>query len=94
MRKTSEPIAPLTEYDCIVCAYARKAGGLGWSNRPLWVIIEDRRNGHRREECIQPEDFTEEIMQLYDIASEVDSALYAAVKRLYARKLNKEEKGK
>jgi hypothetical protein len=76
------PIVRLSEFDMIVAAYARKASGPGWSNRPLWVIVEDRRTGKLREECIQPHQQSEEIWRLYDIAAEVDVALYAAVKRL------------
>ena len=79
---TVEPLVRLSEFDRIVTAYARKASGPGWSNRPLWVVVEDRRTGKMREECIQPQQQSEEVWRLYDIASEVDAALYAAVKRM------------
>ena len=81
---TVEPLVRLSEHDRIVCAYARKASGPGWSNRPLWVIVEDRITGRMREECIQPQQQSDEMWRLYDIAHEVDCVLYAAVKRLLA----------
>lgn len=79
---TVEPLVRLPEFDRIVCAYARKASGPGWSNRPVWVVVEDRRTGKMREECIQPDQQSEELLRLYDIAHEVDCAMYAAAKRL------------
>jgi len=79
-----EPLFRLSEHDRIVVAYARKASGPGWSNRPLWVIVEDRITGRMREECIQPQQQSEEMWRMYDIAHEVDCVLYAAVKRLLA----------
>ena len=79
-----DPLVRLAEHDRIVCAYARKASGPGWANRPVWVVVEDRRTGKMREECIQPAHQSEELWRLYDIAHEVDCVLYAAVKRLLA----------
>lgn len=62
----------------IVCVYAKKARGPGWGNSPLWVIVADR--CHKlREECIQPEEFTGEIMALYDVSEAVNNNLVRAI---------------
>jgi hypothetical protein len=75
--------------DRVVCVYARKASGPGWRNRPLWVVLEDRRTGKMREECLQPSEQSEGMQCLYDIASEVDAAMMGAVEGV----LNKRMKG-
>jgi len=56
--------------ETIVTAYAEKANGPGWANKPLWVIVRDR-NQNLREECIQPEKQTKEMHMMYEISEAV-----------------------
>ena len=65
--------------ESIVTAYAEPAAGPGWANRPLWVIVRDG-NQKLREECIQPEDQTQEMCALYSISAATHAAMVTAVK--------------
>lgn len=64
--------------DKIVTAYAEYASGPGWVNRPIWVIVRGA-DMALREECIQPEDHTPELLALFDVSSAVQVAMTAAV---------------
>ncbi len=72
----------LNEYERIVCAYAQKSNGPGWSSKPLWVVIEDKRNGRMREECVQSGMQSDDMLAVYDIAAEVNETLTEIVKRM------------
>jgi hypothetical protein len=74
-----------TEY--VVTAYAERAAGPGWSNRPLWVVIRDSANGAIRQDCLQPSEQTDEMHLLYNISAEVHAQLKHAVEtRMATRK--------
>jgi len=64
----------MTRTDRMVTAYAQPASGPGWSNRPLYVIVEDR-DGKLRSECLQPDEFSRDLSLLYGIASVVHGEL-------------------
>jgi hypothetical protein len=69
----------LTEEERICTAYAEKCKGPGWSNRPVWVIVENILTGEIRAKCMQPSQQSEEILALYNISHEVNKALTRAV---------------
>jgi hypothetical protein len=74
--------ARFEEHDEIIAAYARRSGGPGWSNQPVWVVVRSRNDGSYREECLQPDDLTAEIWALYDISEAAHKAMTGAVKIL------------
>jgi hypothetical protein len=65
--------------DHVITAYAEPAHGPGWSNTPIWVILADS-SGKLREECIQPEDQTHEMLILYRISAQVHKSMTSAIK--------------
>ena len=54
-----------------VTAFAKYAGGSGWSNAPLWVVVRDKYTETLRLECIQPDRQTDRMHSLYDISASV-----------------------
>ena len=81
----------LNDLDTVVTAYASRCRGPGWSNSPVWVVIQDS-NGKLREECIQPEEHTAEMHAMYDICASANKALLNSVHK-YIRSKNKKERG-
>jgi hypothetical protein len=83
------------EHDEIICAFAQPAGGPGWSNQPLWVIVRSRLDGSLRQECLQPEEFDMYIWTLYDISAAVSAQMkqvlsaYLAGRKKKVRKSHK-----
>ncbi len=69
----------------VVTAYAEHVNGPGWANNPLWVIIRGT-DGKLREECLQPEEQTLEILTLFDVSAELNKALVNAVQNAYDNK--------
>ena len=69
----------LTENEYIITAFADSASGSGWSNNPIWVIVRDRMTGIIREECIQPDEQTDEMQILYKISQVAHRAMTNAV---------------
>jgi hypothetical protein len=51
----------LAKGERVVCAWAERASGPGWSNFPVWVIVEDY-YGEMHRECLQPHEQTAEIL--------------------------------
>ena len=68
----------IAKTDHIVAVVAEPASGPGWSNTPLWVIVQDE-NGKLRRECLQPEEQSDEIRLLYGVAAQVHRVMCAAV---------------
>jgi hypothetical protein len=64
----------------IVAAWADPACGPGWSNRPIYVLVQDE-NTQVRLEALQPNEQTEELLTLYNISAEVHEAMAGAVRR-------------
>ena len=71
----------LSKHDCVVTAFAQVANGPGWSNTPLWVIVQDG-NGKLRRECLQPEEQTEVIHLLYALSNTMNAQLTNEVERI------------
>lgn len=72
----------LGEGETVVTAYAESASGAGWANQPIWVIIRDR-NQNLREECLQPEEQTRDLLIVYKVAEEMHKFMsYAATTAL------------
>ncbi|AIV88501.1 hypothetical protein [Burkholderia pseudomallei] len=61
----------------VITAFAEPAAGPGWRNQPIWVIIRDG-NGQLRQECIQPEQQTYEMLLLYRASYELHSSMTMA----------------
>ncbi len=72
----------LTENERVICAYAEKASGPGWSNRPVFVVIESKCTGGIRTECIQPDQQSEEMLTIYDFAAEAHEMMLRMAKRI------------
>jgi len=64
--------------ETIVTAWAEYVSGPGWSNRPIWVIVQDR-YGKLRRECFQPIDQTPEMMWSFDSSYAAHSSMKGAV---------------
>ena len=69
----------LEDGEQIITAYAQLAEGPGWENWPIWVLIRTR-NGMIREECLQPEEQTAEMITLYGVAVAVHEAMIRAIR--------------
>ena len=72
----------LTENEMVVCAYAEKASGPGWSNCPVFVVIENKCTCGIRTECIQMDQQSEEMLTIYDIAAEVHETMLRMAKMM------------
>lgn len=78
----------LAKGERVITAYAEPAGGPGWSNRPIYVIIKGL-DGTIREECVQPKEQSSDMASLYDISAVVSKEMTQAV----VRDINEKEKG-
>lgn len=76
----SDKLASMNEY--VVTAFAEPASGPGWSNRPVWVVLAKRGGGSLRMVCIQPEDQSEDMQQLYKFSALAHAEMRAAALRL------------
>jgi hypothetical protein len=72
----------LNKNDIILCVYPECASGPGWSNTILFVVIKDTCSGIIREECIQPEEQSLLIKQIFYAAYEITKLLKNEVKKL------------
>ena len=71
----------LAKGEMIITAWAEYASGPGWSNTPVWIIVRDG-NGKLEERCIQPDEQSGYVMDLYRIAATVHAEFLARVKTL------------
>ena len=55
----------------ILTAYADPANGPGWSNTPVWIVVQDD-SGIIRMECLQPEEQTPAMQTLYCVSAAVN----------------------
>lgn len=69
----------LTEHEHIITAFADSASGPGWANHPIWVIVRDKNTGVIRQECIQPDEQTDEMEILYKVSQVAHRAMTNAV---------------
>ena len=72
----------IKESEYIVTAYAEPCCGPGWANRPVTVIIKDKVTGAMREDSLQPEEQSMEIMNIYDFSAISHSKMVRAVKAI------------
>ena len=69
----------LGKYERIIAVVPQLACGPGWSNKPVWVYIEES-DGRLRTECLQPEQQTMEMRQtLFGLEALMHQKLVAAV---------------
>lgn len=68
----------LADGDKVVAVGPEYASGPGWSNEPLFVIVQDRLGGLRME-CIQPEERSLEMHTLFSICAAASSAMIRVV---------------
>ena len=78
MSKNKSKFIKLGIHEKVVCAYAALAEGPGWSNQPLYVVIQSS-SGTLREECIQPSEFSSTIWTLYGISDQLNRALVSEI---------------
>jgi hypothetical protein len=64
----------LAKGERVVCAWAERASGPGWSNFPVWVIVEDY-NGEMHRECLQLHEQTNEILACRGVSEEVHASM-------------------
>ena len=57
----------------------------GWGNAPIWVIVRSKLDGSLREECIQPNEQTEEMQTLYQVSQVAHGAMSKAVQRKFKK---------
>ena len=74
-----KPLFPsMDRTDVIVVAWAETCKGPGWANTPIWLIVRDK-DGRLRQEAIQPENQTAEMLTLFDVSGAAASAMTDAV---------------
>lgn len=64
----------------IVTAWAESASGPGWTDQPVWVLVQER-CGKLRIECLQPDEQSRDIHTLYSVSSAAHGAMVTAVQR-------------
>jgi len=71
----------LSKTDRVVTAFAEHAGGPGWGNTPIWIIVQDNKNKYRME-CLQRDEQSAALFGLYEISESVHRAMVAAVDKM------------
>lgn len=67
--------------DTILTAYAEPASGPGWSNSPVWVVVQGR-EGKLRQECLQPNEQSEAMRILYAVSTAAHFGMLKAANAL------------
>ena len=67
--------------DVILTAYAESCAGPGWTNTPLWIIVQDQ-SGKIRRECLQPEEQTLIMKILFSMSNHISSVMRIEVEKL------------
>lgn len=76
----------LSEHDHVLCAYAEPCHGSGWANAPVWFVVQSKLDGKLRHECLQPNEQSAEILNLYRVSAAVHVDMTLSVRRLLAKK--------
>lgn len=63
----------------LVTVYTEPASGPGWANAPLWIIWRDDL-GKLHEDCLQPDDQSNDIRTLYGTCAAAHAALMRATR--------------
>lgn len=74
----SEKIIELAHGERIVAVVPERCSGPGWSNSPTWVYVLAN-DGTCRVECIQPDERSPLLMNMYNTGEVVCSALIMSV---------------
>lgn len=69
----------LTAGENIIMAAAQSANGPGWSNSPIWVIVQDR-NGNLCRRCLQPAEQSSVLRHSYAMLAEVQMFMMGQLK--------------
>lgn len=69
----------LGKTETIIAVVPKVAGGPGWVNHPTWVYISDAATGAVRAECIQPDERTAAMHEIWGIGAMVCAKLMEAV---------------
>ena len=75
----------LEENEYIVTAWPETCSGPGWFNTPIWVLIKNRVTNKRREDCIQPENQTAFMRQIFNVWESMHVTGMSAVNTLIKR---------
>ena len=77
-----DSLRPLKPGDRIVTAWAETCAGPGWANWIVWVLVQPAAGGYRME-CIQPDDQSPEVQDLFDFSALASKRMLRAVARNY-----------
>lgn len=64
----------------IICCYAEYCNGPGWSNALLWYLVKDV-NGKIREECLQPQEQSNDVLTLFPVLAAAHGQMLKALKK-------------
>ena len=67
--------------DEIVAAWAEECSGVGWTNRPVWVLVR-KRDGIPRIFAIQSEEQSQQMLSLVNVSIAVSKDMLSATKIL------------
>ena len=62
----------------LIAAWAEHVAGPGWSNSPVWYAYREE-NGEIKLGCLQPDEHSPEIVNLFSISVAVSSVFLGAV---------------
>ena len=71
----------LKDHEIIRTAWCERCHGPGWSNQPCWVLIEDRRDGKLRVECLQPDEQPPLVVKTFELYAVVHGMLMDDLRR-------------
>jgi hypothetical protein len=63
----------------VICAWAERASGPGWSNEVLWYIVRDPTTGQLTQRALQPGQQSDDMRTLFDVSASVSKSLKRAV---------------
>lgn len=78
-RRTVKRTLELNQHERIIAVVPEICAGPGWSNQPVWVYIQDSQHSRLRTACLQPEQQTREMRQLFGLGALLHTQLVAAV---------------
>lgn len=67
--------------DEIVAAWAEECNGVGWTNRPVWVLVR-KRDSTLRSFAVQPEEQSQQMLNLVNVSIAVSKDMLSATKTL------------
>lgn len=82
MKRKKEKIIVLGPEEKVLAVVPEFCAGPGWANTPVWVYIGNFSDKTFRQECLQPEEQSEEIGTLFSIGVATNAALIRAIKTM------------